>query len=123
MDRYQYLDVERRGDVFCVRLKNPRLEENEIYHLGNELTGLCEKDGCRKLALSLGPQPPDCLYSVFLAKLVAVRNALRRQEGQLVLCEVSPTAFSIFEACLLHREFTFAPDFAAAALLLSPPEV
>jgi hypothetical protein len=63
------------------------------------------------------------LYSVFLAKLITVRNALKRREGQLVLCEVGPTAYSVFEACLLHREFTFAADFAAAALLMSPPEV
>src|SRR4051794_40902393 len=106
MDKYRFLEVDRLGDVFCVRLKDPRVEENEIHLLGSELIGLCEK-GCRKLALSLGPQPPDCLYSVFLAKLVAVRNALKRHEGRLVLCEVSPTAYSIFEACLLHREFTF----------------
>ena len=119
MERYRYLTIERLGDVFCVRLKNPRLEENEIHHLGNELIGLCEDDGCREMALSLGPQPPDCLYSVFLAKLIAVRNALRRHGGRLVLCELSSTAYSIFEACLLHREFDFAPDVAAAVAALA----
>lgn len=123
MDKYRFIKLERLGDVFCVRLKSPRLEEGEIYHLGGELIDLVENGGCRKMALSLGPQSPDCLYSVFLAKLIAVRNALKRHEGRLVLCEVSAVAYSVFEACLLHREFTFAPDFAAAALLLSPPEV
>jgi hypothetical protein len=123
MDKYHFITVEPRGDVFCVRLKSSRLDENEIHLLGEELTSLCDDQGCRKLALSLGPQPPDCLYSVFLAKLVSVRNALRRHGGQLVLCEVSPVAYSVFEACLLHREFTFAPDFDAAVTLLSPPDV
>jgi hypothetical protein len=121
MDSYRYISVERQGDVFCVRLKSSRLEESEIHQLGTDLTDLCELHGCRKMALSLGPQPPDCLYSVFLAKLIAVRNALRRHEGRLILCEVSPEAFNVFEACLLHREFTFAPDFASAVLMLSEP--
>ena len=73
--------------------------------------------------LGLGPQPPDCLYSVFLAKLVTIRNTLRKHGGQLVLCELSPVAYSVFEACLLHREFTFAPDYDAAVTLMSPPDV
>ncbi len=70
--------------------------------------------GCRKLALSLGPEPPDCLYSVFLAKLISIRNALRKLDGELALCEVAPIAYSVFEACLLHREFVFVPNFDAA---------
>ncbi len=114
MDSYKHIRVERQGDVFCVRLRHSRLEETEIHQLGGELVDLCEKQGCRKLALSLGPEPPDCLYSVFLAKLIAIRNALRRLGGEMVLCEVSPVAYQVFEACLLHREFTFAADFAAA---------
>jgi hypothetical protein len=114
MPSYRHIQVDRQGDVHCVRLKHTRLEETEIGQLGEELISLCSDDGCRKLALSLGPKPPDCLYSVFLAKLVAVRNALARADGQFVLCEVSPVAFSVFEACLLHREFVFVADFAAA---------
>ena len=42
------------------RLKNTRIDETEIYQTGAELIDLCESEGCRKLALSLGPQPPDC---------------------------------------------------------------
>jgi hypothetical protein len=114
MDSYKHIRVARHGDVFCVRLQNTRLEENEIHQLGAELIDLCEQQGCRKLALSLGPEPPDCLYSVFLAKLVSIRNTLRRLGGRLLLCEVAPPAYQVFEVCLLHREFTFVPDFAAA---------
>jgi hypothetical protein len=114
MKKYRHIKVDCRGDVFCVRLRNTRLEEMEIQQLGDELLDLCNADGCRKLALSLGPEPPDCLYSVFLAKLVSLRNALLRLGGELVLCELAPIAYNVFEACLLHREFTFAPDFDAA---------
>ncbi len=119
MDHYRHIRVERQGDVHLVRLRNSRLEENDIQQLGNELIDLCENGGCRKLALSLGPEAPDCLYSVFLAKLVSVRNALRRLEGRLVLCEAAPVTYQVFEACLLHREFEFAPDFTAAVAALA----
>jgi hypothetical protein len=123
MNQYRFITVEQRGDAACVRLKKTRIDETEIYEMGGELVDLCESGGCRKLALSLGPQPPDCLYSVFLAKLITIRNTLRKHGGQFVLCELSPVAYSVFEACLLHREFTFAPDFDAAVMLMSPPVV
>lgn len=114
MQPYRHILVQRQGDCHCVRLRHTRLEENEIFQLGEELLALVHQGGCRHLALSLGPEPPDCLYSVFLAKLVMVRNALRKAEGKLVLCEVAPVSFSVFEACMLHREFTFLANFDAA---------
>src|SRR5262245_13023420 len=113
MNSYRHIQVNRQDDVYCVRLKNPRMEELEIQQVGDEMIDLCQTHGCRKLALSLGPQPPDCLYSVFLAKLVAIRNVLHRLGGQFVLCEVSPVAMTIFAACALDREFIFAADFEA----------
>ncbi len=75
MKTYHLIKIECRADVCCVRLRHTRLEEMQIQELGDELLALCNEDGCRKIALSLGPEPPDCLYSVFLAKLVSLRNA------------------------------------------------
>lgn len=111
---YRLLRVERDGDVFSVRLRQSRLDEADIHHVSEELQQLVTIEGCRRLALSLGPEPPDCMYSVFLAKLVALRNLLMRHGGRMVLCEVPPLTYSAFEACLLHREFTFVPTEAAA---------
>jgi anti-anti-sigma factor len=114
MDRYRYVTVERQGDVYCVRLRRARLDEGEIYQLADELIDLCLVQGCRKLALSLGPEPPDCMYSVFLAKLITVQRTLHEHRGEMVLCEVGPAVRTIFEACRLDRQFRFAPDFATA---------
>src|SRR5438046_1149040 len=72
-----------QGDVVCVRLEHTRLEETEIAQLGDEVLSLCREGGWRKLAMSLGPETPYCLYSVFLAKLVAIRNALGKLGGQM----------------------------------------
>jgi hypothetical protein len=114
MNTYRHIKVERHGDVFCVRLRHTRLEESEIYQLAEELITLVSRDGCRKMALSLGPDAPDCLYSVFLAKLVSVQRILAEHGGALILTEVAPVARSVFEACRLDRAFTFAPDVPAA---------
>ncbi len=113
MDNYRLIKVEWQGAVACIRLRKSRLDESEIQQLGEEVIDAAGREG-NKAALSLGPQTPECLYSVFLAKLIAVRNALKRKGGDFALVEVGPVAYSVFEACLLHREFTFLPDFAAA---------
>lgn len=113
MDTLRHITATRQQGVLCVRLKHARLEESEISQLADEVLSLCTGPDC-KLALSLGPQTPYCLYSVFLAKLVSIRNAVSRMGGRMVLCDVGPNAYSAFEATRLHHEFTFVTDFTAA---------
>jgi hypothetical protein len=112
--QYHHIIVDRKGDVFCVRPRKWQFEESEIYALSEELLSLISEEGCRKLALSLGPQEPQCLYSVFLAKLITVRRRLMEEGGALVLCNVAPAVLGVFTACQLQDYFDFAPDVAAA---------
>jgi len=37
MSKHRFITVEQRGDVFCARLKNTRIDETEIYQTGAEL--------------------------------------------------------------------------------------
>ncbi len=111
---YCHIDIERRGEVVCVRLRQTRLDEAMIFELAADLRGLVLDGGCRKMALSLGPDAPECLYSVFLAKLISLQRGLREHDGELVLCHVQPVVRNIFEACCLDRLFCFLPDFDAA---------
>jgi anti-anti-sigma factor len=106
--------VDRRQDVFCVRLRHHQMDEPSLYELANELIALVEDEGCRKLALSLGPPAPECMYSVFLAKLMTLQRILREHGGAMLLCGASPEVYSIFDACHLADQFTFLPDFDAA---------
>ena len=103
----------RGGDLHCVRLRHPRFEEKQIDELANELVAAGHEDGCRTLAVSLGPEPPDCLYSVFLGKLISVQRRLNEKGRKLVLCETGPEVRSIFAACKLTDLFTFVADFDA----------
>lgn len=121
MDRpYRLITVDRSGDVFCVRLRQRQLEEPEVHELAGELLRLIDQDGCRKLALSLGPEPPQCLYSIFLTKLVTVQRHLHAAGGALKICDASPEVVSVFEACRLKECFDFVPDQAAARAAFAP---
>jgi anti-anti-sigma factor len=111
---HQHLDIDQRGNVCCVRLCHTRLDEPMIYELAGELRDLVESDVCTKIALSLGPDAPDCMYSIFLAKLITLQRLLRERQGELVLCHAQPMVRDIFRACGLDQLFEFVPDFDAA---------
>jgi hypothetical protein len=116
---YRHITVERAGDVFCVRLARPRLDETAVLELADEWNALIDREGCRKLVLSLGPEDPECLYSVFLAKLVSLQRRLQEKGGALKLAEAGPHTLNIFEACRLKTFFDFIPDRAGAIEALS----
>jgi hypothetical protein len=121
---YRTIVTERKGDVFCVRLKWPQLDDTEVCELGEELARLVNEGGCRKLLFSLGPEPPQLIYSVFVGKLLMVRRLLQEHEGAMKLCDVSPRVRGVFDALHLSQYFEFHPDQAAglASFGESPPQ-
>ena len=116
---YRHLVVERQQDICCVRLRQLRMEEADILEMADELVNLIDQEGCRKIALSLGPGRVECLYSVFLAKLVMVRRLLAEGNGRFKICEATPETIGVFEACHLKDYFDFVPDVATAVVELS----
>ena len=116
---YPHLLIERRADVYCIRLRSHRIEETDIHDMMHELVEVAGSGPCRGLALSLGPRSPECLYSVFLAKLYWVQRLLAEQGIPLVLCDVDPAVHTIFEAVKLDERFRFAADFDAAVAELT----
>jgi len=118
---YRHLIVERHSDVWCARLATPRMLESQLEELSEEFNRIVNDEGCRKFVLSLGPQDPECLYSVFLAKLVSLQRRLEANEGVLKLADVSPVAQGIFAACHLEKIFDFIPTTEAAVAALRIP--
>jgi len=117
---FAQIEVETHGDVFCVRLRNQRVDEKGLEELGAEISRLVdEKDG-RKLVLNLGPEDPHCLYSVFLAKLVNLQRRLKSNGGSVVLANLSPETRNIFQVCGLERLFKFEADQDAAIASFGP---
>jgi hypothetical protein len=94
------------------------MDEKALQELSAEWTSLVEQQGCRQMALSLGPKEPECLYSVFLAMLVSLQRRLAKHGGRLIITDLTPHTRSIFEVCRLTEVFEFAPDLDAAVAAL-----
>jgi hypothetical protein len=95
-------------------MARPRLDENEIYQMFSELLHLGREGGCPRIALSLGPRTPDCMYSVFLAKLISLQRRLKEIGGALFLCECTDQVIEILDICVLLEHFEIVPDPATA---------
>ncbi len=120
MDRsFQQIDTEQKGDVSCVRLRQRRLGEVDVLQLGEELLALINEHGCRKLVVNLGPGPLQCLYSVFLAKLVTVQKRIEEVDGRMIFCEAHPETRHVFEVCQLDEYFDFVSREAIAVARMS----
>jgi hypothetical protein len=111
---YQHVALSQDGQVFCAHICPRKLEESAIHVLGNELIDLIEQQGCRRLVLSLGPGTLECLYSVFMAKLVMIHRRLLEHNGAMIICDITPEVTTVFEACKLQNYFEFAPDVPSA---------
>jgi len=115
---YRFIEVDEQDGVVCIRLRQLILDDQELEALGAEIARLVDEHGSRKLVLSLGPDEPQCLYSVFLAKLVNLQKRLENDGGVLALAQVSPAAMSFFHAAGLEKFFRFFPNAAAARAAL-----
>src|SRR3954468_22305203 len=113
-DSYRQILVERHGSVAVVRLARMRLDENEVYELSRELNQLAREDGCPRIALCLGPQTPECLYSVFLARLISLQRRLGEIGGALKLCQCTPQVIDILDVCVLLDRFDLVDSPAVA---------
>jgi hypothetical protein len=101
-----------------VRLRQQFFSDPELENLGAEIARLVDEDGWRKLVLVLGPEEPQCLYSVFLAKLINLQKRLENDGGALALAQLNATALDFFEAAGLENFFHFYPDVATACAAL-----
>jgi anti-sigma B factor antagonist len=113
---HRYIEVERDGDMHCIRFRDANMDEPSIRAMSDEVETLILKDGCRKLIISLGPL--KCLYSVLIARLIKLRQTMATQGGRLRLCDVSPDVMNVFTSCQLQDYFEFSADRATAAIAL-----
>ena len=115
MDRpYQYLHVERRDAFFIVKLVRPAYDDAALDQMGNELARLLDEEGCRSVILSLGPDDPKCLFSIFLARLVNLKKRLELAGGTLALTDVSVDTKKIFQVAGIEKFFQFHDTVEAA---------
>lgn len=111
---YRYILPEKDPPIVTVRLRQIMFNDLELEELGAEIARLVDEEGCRKIILALGPEEPQCLYSVFLAKLVNLQKRLENDGGTLALAHLNPTALAFFQAAGLEKFFNFYLDVETA---------
>jgi len=119
---YQFIAYVQKDDVFCVRLQGPHVADHELDNLGAELGRLIDEENCRWMILHLGPEEPECLLSVLLAKLINLQRRLESLGGDLCLAQVSEFTRNIFRAAGIEKLFHFYADEAAAIHAITTPE-
>jgi anti-sigma B factor antagonist len=104
----RHIDVERDGDVLCVRIKERQLDDDLIRAMSDEVEDLVAREKCTKLVLRLGEI--TCLYSVLIAKLIKLRRFMSLRGGALKICDVTPEVMDVFVSCQLQTYFDFTRD-------------
>ena len=121
--RRRRLEVEHIGDVTVVNFVDRKiLDEQNIQIIGEQLFSLVDEEGSRKLLLNFGNV--EYLSSAALAKLITLNKKLQQAGGRLILCNIDPSIYEVFEITKLDRFFNLQKDeedgLAEMASLLKP---
>jgi anti-sigma B factor antagonist len=113
MSEYRRLDVSEIGDVTVVRFRDPKIiEDLNIQELGSEMFRLVEEEDRRKLLLNFSTV--DFLSSAALGKLITLDKKVKAHGGQLMLSNIRPEIFEVFQITKLTRLFDIRDDEADA---------
>ena len=87
MNNFKLISYEKQGDAICLRFKNLRPSELEIQDAFQEIRKAIQDEKVNKAALSLGPNM-ECMYSVFLGKMISLQRQLNDLGGKLAVCHL-----------------------------------
>src|SRR6516225_8103622 len=111
--RRRRLEVEHIGDVTVVNFVDRKiLDEQNIQVIGDQLFSLVEQDGLRKLLLNFGNV--EYLSSAALGKLITLNKKLQAAGGRLILCNIDPQIYEVFEITRLDKFFNIQKEEQAA---------
>ena len=107
------IDIEDVGDVTVAKFTDKKiLDENNIQMIGNQLSGLVDDDGRRKIILDFSNV--EYLSSAALGKLITMNQKVRDVGGTLRLCSIRPDIFEVFAITRLNKVFDIRDDQQAA---------
>jgi len=105
--------VEQIGDVTVVNFIDRKiLDEQNIQIIGEQLFSLVDEEGCRKLLLNFGNV--EFLSSAALGKLITLNKKLQAAKGRLILCNIDPNIYEVFEITKLNKLFNIQKEEQAA---------
>src|SRR5271168_1265015 len=107
--RRRRLEVEHIGDVTVVNFVDRKiLDEQNIQIIGEQLFSLVDNEGCRKVLLNF--QNVEYLSSAALGKLITLNKKMQQAGGKLVLCNIDPQIYEVFEITRLDKLFKIKKD-------------
>jgi anti-sigma B factor antagonist len=99
------LDIEEVGEVTVARFIDKKiLDETNIQIIGNQLFGLVEEDGRKKIVLDFSNV--EYLSSAALGKLITMDQKVRAAHGKLRLCCIRPEIYEVFTITRLNKLFS-----------------
>jgi anti-sigma B factor antagonist len=102
--RRRRLEVEHIGDVTVVNFVDRKiLDEQNIQTIGEQLFSLVDEEGWRKILLNFSNV--EYLSSAALGKLITLNKKLQTAGGKLILCNIDPQIYEVFEITKLDRFF------------------
>src|SRR6516165_8106742 len=111
--RRRRLEVEDIGDVTVVSFTDRKiLDEQNIQIIGDQLFGLVDELGRKKLLLNFGNV--EYMSSAALGKLITLNKKLQAVNGRLILCNIDPQIYEVFEITKLNKLFNIQKEEQAA---------
>src|SRR5216110_1895395 len=111
--RRRRLEVEDIGDVTVVNFVDRKiLDEQNIQVTGEQLFSLVDEAGRRKVLLNFGNV--EYLSSAALGKLITLNKKLQAAGGRLILCNIDPQIYKVFEITKLNKLFNIHKEEQAA---------
>ena len=107
------LDIEEVSGVTVARFVDKKiLDETNIQMIGNQLFGLVDDDGRRKIVLDFSNV--EYLSSAALGKLITMNKKVADAGGQLRLCSIRPDIYEVFAITRLNKVFDIRDTQEAA---------
>ena len=111
--RRRRLELEPIGDVTVVNFVDRKiLDDQNIQIIGEQLFSLVDEQGLRKILLNFSNV--EYLSSAALGKLITLNKKLQQAGGKLILCNIDPQIFEVFEITKLDRFFKIIKEEQAA---------
>jgi anti-sigma B factor antagonist len=108
LDDSLWLEVDQVGDTTVVRFRVQRLlKERTVETIGDQLSDLVETQGRRRLVLNFGNV--EAIASTILGKVVSLHEKAQAAGGKLVLCNIEPGVYEIFETLNLPQRLSICP--------------
>ena len=98
------IDIDDIGDVTVARFVDKKiLDETNIQIIGNQMFGLVDEDGRKKVVLDFSNV--EYLSSAALGKLITMDKKVKAAKGKLRLCSIRPEIYEVFEITRLNKIF------------------